>query len=63
MILKNPTNIENFEHMVHICDKIIPVTKFEIWIYTSKLGLWKDFLGEFFMVYDIDIHQLNLEKF
>jgi hypothetical protein len=30
MILKNPTNIEEFEHMEHICDKIVPITKFEI---------------------------------
>jgi hypothetical protein len=29
VILKNPANIENFEHMEHICDKIILVTKFE----------------------------------
>jgi hypothetical protein len=30
-------------------------------IYTSKLRLWVEFLGEFFfMVYDIDIHELNL---
>jgi hypothetical protein len=27
--LKNPTNIENFEHMEYICDKIIHVTEFE----------------------------------
>jgi hypothetical protein len=29
MILKIPTNIENFEHMEHICDKIVCITKFE----------------------------------
>jgi hypothetical protein len=28
--LKNSTNIENFEDMEYICDKIIPITKFEI---------------------------------
>jgi hypothetical protein len=27
--LKNPTNIENFEHMEYICDKIRHVTEFE----------------------------------
>jgi hypothetical protein len=29
-------------------------------MYISKLGLRVQFLGEFFMMYDIDIHQLNL---
>ncbi len=29
-------------------------------IYTSKLKLWVELLGEFSMVYDIDIHELNL---
>jgi hypothetical protein len=28
--LKNPTNIEEFECMEYICDKIILVTKFKI---------------------------------
>jgi hypothetical protein len=32
-------------------------------IYISKLGLWTEFLGEFCMVYDTNIHQLNLGKF
>jgi hypothetical protein len=32
-------------------------------IYTSKLRLWVEFLGEFFMVYDIDIHEFNLGPF
>jgi len=27
--LKTPKNIENFECMVYICDKIIPITEFE----------------------------------
>jgi hypothetical protein len=27
--LKNTTNIEKLEHMEYICDKIIPITKFE----------------------------------
>jgi hypothetical protein len=30
----------------------------------SKLRLWVEFLGEFFfIVYDIDIHELNLKPF
>jgi len=28
--LKNATNIEKFEHLEYICDKIMLVTKFEI---------------------------------
>jgi len=27
--LKNPTSIEEFEHMKYICDKIISIVKFE----------------------------------
>jgi hypothetical protein len=41
-------------------------THHKVWkicIYTSKLGLWVEFLGLFLMVYDIDIHQLNLDLF
>jgi len=35
--------------MENICDKIIPITKFEnMLIYISKLGLWVKFLGEIF---------------
>jgi hypothetical protein len=46
--LRNPTNIEEFEHMEYICDRIICIIKFEnLNIYTSKLGLWMEFLGEF----------------
>jgi hypothetical protein len=26
---KNPTNNEKLEHMKYICDKVIPITKFE----------------------------------
>jgi hypothetical protein len=32
-------------------------------MYISKLKLWVEFLGEFFMVYDIDIHELNIKPF
>jgi len=38
----------------------------EVWKFEyifQKLGLWMVFLGEFFLImYDIDIHQLNLRK-
>jgi len=45
MILKNPTNIENFEHMEHICEKIIPVTKFENLNIYFKTRVVEGFLG------------------
>ncbi len=63
--MKSPINIEKFEHMEYICDKIIHVTKFENFnIYTPKLRLWMEFLGEiFYGVWSIDIHKLNLEYF
>jgi hypothetical protein len=32
-------------------------------IYTSKLRLWVEFLGEFFILFDIGIHELNLGPF
>jgi hypothetical protein len=32
-------------------------------IHTSKPRLWVEFSGEFFIVYDIDIHELNLWPF
>jgi len=41
--LKNPTNIEEFGHLEY---KITPVTEFEN-IYTSKLKMQMEFLGEF----------------
>ncbi len=31
--------------------------------YISKLKLWMEFCDDFFLVNDIDIHQLNLEPF
>ncbi len=31
--------------------------------YTSKLKLWVEFCSDFFVVNDIDIHQLNLGPF
>jgi hypothetical protein len=62
--LKNPINIEKLGDMKYICDKIILVTKFENCVYISKLGFWVEFLDEsFFVVYGIDIHQLNLGPF
>jgi hypothetical protein len=47
----NPTKNEKLECMEYICDKKYML---QSCIYTSKLGLWVAFLGEFFMVYDID---------
>jgi hypothetical protein len=54
--LKISTNIEEFECMEYVCDQII-------WICTLKVGLLREFSVNFFMMYDIDIHQLNLEQF
>jgi hypothetical protein len=43
------TNIENFECMEYFCYKIIHVINFEnMYIYTWKLGLWVEFVGECF---------------
>ncbi len=41
-------NLEEFERMENICDKIILVTKYENQINTSKLMLWVKFFVEFF---------------
>jgi hypothetical protein len=38
-------------------------TRHKVWkncIYILELGLGVELLSEFFMVYDIDIHQLNV---
>jgi hypothetical protein len=58
------TNIEELEHMEYICDKLIPVIKFENFHIYFKTRVVVEFLGDlFFMVYDIDIYQLNLRTF
>jgi hypothetical protein len=44
--LKKSTKFEEFECMEYIHDKIIHITKFEILIYISKLGLCMELLGE-----------------
>jgi hypothetical protein len=54
--LKNSTNIEEFECMEYIRNKIMIVIEFENLNIYFKLMLWMEFLGEFFMVYDTDIH-------
>jgi len=60
--LKNSINIEDFERMEYICDKIILVTEFEILNVYFKTHVVDGILGcIFFMVYDIDKHQLNLK--
>ncbi len=52
--MKIPTNIEEFEYMEYNYDQIILITKFE------NLNMY--FKSRIVMVYDIDTHQLNLEK-
>ncbi len=50
--------------MEYICDKIILVTKFEKNAYIlQNQGCEWNFWVNFFMVYDIDIHELNLRPF
>ncbi len=62
--MKNSKNIENFECMEYICDKIIPITEFEIFnIYFNTRVVDGILEWIFFMVYDIDIHRLNLGQF
>jgi hypothetical protein len=48
--------------MEYICDKIITIKKFEnlhIYFKSRVVGFWVIF----FMMYDIDVHQLNLGSF
>jgi hypothetical protein len=45
----NSTNIENFEHMEYINDKIIPITKFEILNIYFKTKVVDRILGQFFL--------------
>jgi hypothetical protein len=50
--------------MEYIRDKIKPVTKFKNLDIYFKTRVMDGILGvNFFMVYDIDIHQLNLGQF
>ncbi len=62
-ILENSKNIKKLNIWNIFVTKYYPSQSLKIWIYISKLGLWMQFLGEFFMVYDINLHQLNLGKF
>ncbi len=50
--------------MVYICDKIIHVTKFEkiAYIFQNYGCKWDSWVN-FLMVYNIDIHELNLGPF
>jgi len=61
---KNPTKNEKLECMEYICDKIIHVTKFEkiAYIFQNKRCEWNSWVN-FFMIYDIDMHELNLGPF
>jgi hypothetical protein len=59
IIFLNTTNNEKLECMEYICDKIIPITKFEKITYIFENQGWEwNYWMNFFMVYDIDIHQL-----
>jgi len=61
---KNPTNNEKLECMEYICDKIIFVTKFEKIAYIfQNYGCEWNYWVNFFMAYDIDVHELNLIPF
>jgi len=50
--------------VVYICDKIIHVTKFEkiAYIFQNYGCKWDSWVN-FLMVYNIDIHELNLRPF
>ncbi len=50
--------------MEYICDKIIHVTKFEkiAYIFQNQAYEW-NYWVIFFIVYDIDIYELNLRPF
>ncbi len=61
--MQNSTNIEEFKYLEYIHDKIKPITKFKsLNIYFKTKVVDGIFGWFFFMVYDIDIHQLNLRK-
>jgi len=47
--------------MEYICDKIIRVIEFEKLHIYFKIKVVNGILGWIFMVYDIDIHELNLD--
>ncbi len=60
--MKNSINIEDFERMEYICDKIILVIEFEILNVYFKTQVVDGIIEcIFFMVYYIDKHQLNLK--
>ncbi len=60
--MKNSTNIEKFECLEYIHDKIIPVIEFENLNIYFKTKVVDGIFG-WIMMYDIDIHQLNLRQF
>jgi hypothetical protein len=49
--------------MKYICVEIYTLQNMKNYKYTSKLRLQVEFCSKFFMVNDIDIHQLNLRPF
>jgi hypothetical protein len=63
ILKENPTNIYKLEHMKYIYVEINMTQSMKNYNYTSKLKLWVEFCSDFFLVNDIDIHQLNLGPF
>jgi hypothetical protein len=61
IILRNPKNIEKFEHMEYICDKRICIIKFKSLNIYFKIRVVDGIFGWFFfMMNDINVHQLNI---
>jgi hypothetical protein len=64
IVLKISINIEDFQHMEYIRDKMIPIIVWKKLSIYFKTKVVDGILGWiFFMVYDIDIHQLNIGNF
>ncbi len=64
IILKNSTNNEKLEYIEYIFDNMIHVIEFEkIHIYFKTRVVSGIFGWNFLMIYDIDIHELNLGPF
>ncbi len=61
--MKHLRNIEKFERMEYILNKIIFITEFENLNIYFKTRAVDGIFYWVLMVYDIDIHQLNLGQF
>jgi hypothetical protein len=56
-------HLQTWTYEIYLC-WINMLQSMKNWKYTSKLRLWMEFCSEcFFVVNDIDIHQLNLKPF